>query len=263
MKRYLLLLLLVLMVVPVLAQDATIDITASDMTFSARYEHIILKLPVPQIDGITFETVEESVPDCFCPHDTFPEYVRIKLGGDHLNGISILVYRLGDDLERFSASSEDGFTGEVERLLALMDERPALEDYVAASIESDLDLPFLPLARLMQFFRAKPEYITTEHVRGIRYLAYYESYDEPLTDAKLRYTFQGISTDGRFYVAMRVPVTSGLLDSTGNVEELEAFTAVAQMLNDLDSDMYSPSLNLLDSLVDAIQFLPESEANGT
>lgn len=145
-------------------------------------------------------------------------------------------------------------------LQVLLDEGGDLSDtYIP-----DGYLPFSPFLVAAQVLRTRASYVEGESFRGISYLTIWQETAEPILrhDNKLLYTFQGISSDGAYYVSAIFPVASDIfpvaLDSTFDygdfVDRLPEYLAMhTTWLNDAEADSFSPSLNVLDAQIASLR----------
>lgn len=171
-----------------------------------------------------------------------------------------------EDFPGFGDDHPAGFLGQLEALRTLLSggidparcERPRLG-------EQD-PLPYLPWINMAQTFCAQPQIIGFDGGQGIRYLTQFGQGPAPVLDSEVFYTFQGLTDDGRFYVAAFFPVTSGIFPlvappcpecSDANYDPIAAWTALLSdqlvRLNALSGDGFAPALDLLDRLVASIR----------
>lgn len=68
------------------------------------------------------------------------------------------------------------------------------------------ELPTLPIRRAAQNIRAQRAFIEGADVAGFRFITRYTQSFVPFTGDDLLYTFQGYSTDGRYYISFSVPI---------------------------------------------------------
>ncbi|WP_169238037.1 hypothetical protein [Candidatus Roseilinea sp. NK_OTU-006] len=136
-----------------------------------------------------------------------------------------------------------------------------------ASLES---LPFLPLYNAGQVFYAQYQKLPFQNGKGIRYLTAFAQDVFPVSNSQLLYTYQGITQDGKYWVAVILPVKHPLLPDDVAAENLpgglswEQFEAnypayinqIAAMLNAQPANSFVPSLEALDSLVTRMQIAP-------
>jgi Ig-like domain from next to BRCA1 gene len=168
--------------------------------------------PVPKIEfkGITFEFDEtilgavgemQQLPPS--PPGTIaaqPERLQIRLQGGEEAPI-LLVF----PVEQYKAiSSEAG--NDIDALARILEERPA---------EVTGDLPLLPMYRAIESYRSQPTYLSFGNGSGIRFMVRADHDHNLETEEAFFYTFQGLTEDGRFYVAAFVPLTGELEDGDG------------------------------------------------
>jgi hypothetical protein len=103
---------------------------------------------------------------------------------------------------------------------------------------------------------------------GIRYLAEYAQYTAPVNNNDLFYTYQGLTSDGQYWVAAILPINNPILpanadnppgglswDDFSNNFEPYILDMVTQ-LNALPPESYIPTLTALDTLVASITVQP-------
>jgi hypothetical protein len=128
------------------------------------------------------------------------------------------------------------------------------------------ELPFLPIINAAQIAHAKPEVIEFQNGSGLRYLTDFAQDNSPVTNEGLTYTFQGITSDGSFYIAAIIPVHHPELPADYNAfhqaeEAVEAFrndypaflASTVQMLNETDQELFNPTLALLDEMIKSLR----------
>jgi hypothetical protein len=130
-------------------------------------------------------------------------------------------------------------------------------------------LPFLPWINREQTLCAQPEIVEFAGGRGVRYLSYYSQGPNPVLDREVFYTFQGLSNDGQFYVSAFFPVATGIFPteppacpqcSEPGYDPFAEWSAVLAeqlvQLNAQPADQFTPSLTVLDELIQSIQIRP-------
>ena len=153
-----------------------------------------------------------------------------------------------------------------------------------ASLESILNspgqplpekLPFLPAFNAAQMFYSNAQTVDFQSGKGIRYLTQYAQGPMPISNAEVFYTFQGLTSDGLYYVSAVLPISTATLAANGNPDTAvpaggvpfdwnpESFElmpayidAVEQMLNATDPNAFNPSLPMLDALIQSITIHP-------
>jgi hypothetical protein len=123
-------------------------------------------------------------------------------------------------------------------------------------------IPFLPKWNAAQLFQVMPAFVSFKNGQGIRFLAEYGQYSAPVNNTDLFYTFQGITTDGKYYVSVILPVTHPSLPPDYNIDPVlqqelyDDYTGylagILPTLSALPLDSFIPNLALLDALVQSL-----------
>lgn len=228
---------------------------------------------IPAVDIMVDETIFNSIMTETVPEvegaeglpfwKILPAHTAITLDGyvqsDSLHSAQMWVY----PVEALTAVNETAAM-EVEGLRQLLE------------AESDLTvtgtLPYLPLTNAAQALHAQAEYLDFADGSGIRYLTQYGQAANPVTNQELVYTFQGLTTDGAYYVAAVLPVSHP--DLPADIEDAPAEAAddyqaylagVVEMLNQADPASFTPALPALDEIMTSLTFgeSPAAGAEGT
>ncbi len=123
-------------------------------------------------------------------------------------------------------------------------------------------LPFLPTWNAAQVFYAKVSYFPFSNGQGVRYLTMYAQNFATVNNKVLFYTYQGLTSDGKYYISAILPVTNAILPPDQSIPggDFEKFsqnikTYIADMQVKLDAqpdEAFIPSLTLLDDMVKSI-----------
>jgi hypothetical protein len=128
-------------------------------------------------------------------------------------------------------------------------------------------LPFLPLTNAAQQMHVQVQYLTFQGGQGVRYLTQYAQGPIPINNRELFYTFQGLTDDGKYYVAVILPVSHSLLPTDADSmprPERDAMSAdfmkymqnVTKTLGEQGAAGFKPALSDLDGLVESITVKP-------
>ena len=136
-------------------------------------------------------------------------------------------------------------------------------------------LPHIPFFNAAQVFAAQILPIQSNSSSGIRFLTEYAQYFASINNQDLFYHFQGLTSDGTFYVIAILPITSPLLapeenpDSPvpadgvpvpmfddPNADFQSYYNAVTDKLNSADANSFTPTLSQLDALIQSIIVVP-------
>ncbi len=143
----------------------------------------------------------------------------------------------------------------------------------AASIASDLKslledrqikdyLPFLPMYNAAQVMHSQVEYLEFTNGSGVRFLTQFDQAPLPINNTELIYTFQGLTSDGKYYVAAVFPIIHADLPDTNQANaqtqsDLEEFpTYLAETVAWLEQQpdtSFTPDLSVLDALIQSIE----------
>jgi putative hemolysin len=166
----------------------------------------------------------------------------------------VLVYKADDWSELDSSTGES-----VAALRALIAESP---------VTGTEALPVLPPLAGSQLFHVQQEYVEFQGGSGIGFVTDYAFDVSPITATDPFYTFQGLTSDGEYYVAVFYPVTSNLLpasydaalagqtydDWQANYEEYLA--SLTSQLDELVPAAFMPDLALVRQMVSSIGIAP-------
>jgi hypothetical protein len=152
----------------------------------------------------------------------------------------------------------------LDQLQQLLAGRPDLGQYMVVSGNmNENTLPFMPVLPAAQAIRARAHYVDTGAVRGIGYVTTYRQSVMPFVSGEFFYTFQGLSTDGAYYISAMFRVTAPFFPAEiGPDFDMDAFMAalpdyfaqsIAQLNQAAPTD-FSPSLDALDAVIQSFAF---------
>lgn len=136
-----------------------------------------------------------------------------------------------------------------------------LEGIISDGAISGKKPPFLPAVLEQQTFFAHEKNISFNGGQGIRYITEYSEGPNPITNQNIIYTFQGLSNDGMYWVAVTLPISHPILPDEYSTLP-EGYTQESLIMeyptytNDIKDrlsaelpDSFSPSLYILDILI--------------
>jgi hypothetical protein len=233
---------------PTLAPTQT---TSPEARFS--YEGISLIQDPALLSSATGQTLPENPGSNDGPYwEVHPQYRSLAIAGYPLSNTEqqpvIAVYPV-EDFRRLDENA-----GKIiDSLKALLAQQPADAD----------KLPFLPIWNAGQVFHANVKYLNFAGGSGVRYLTLYAQYPAPINNHDLFYTFQGLTSDGRYYISVILPINQAALVASPNAltqAEMEAITKDAgyyatqsAALSAADPTSFTPGLDGLDAWMQSIE----------
>ena len=183
--------------------------------------------------------------------EVLPEYTRVTLEGypisNHLMQPQLFIYP-------------------VEELRTVNEGAGMIVDSLQTLIQSPQEItpmPFLPLFNAAQVMHAHVQYLDFKNGQGLRYLTEFDQGILPINNYELIYTYQGLTSDGKYYVAAVLPVTHPSLPADGTVtgNEPPEFTSdfpaylanVVNTLNPQAANTFTPDLTQLDAMMSSLE----------
>jgi hypothetical protein len=139
-----------------------------------------------------------------------------------------------------------------------------LKRIISNGIRSSGELPFLPVIPQKQEFFIHTASLLFNGGQGVRFITEYSESPTPITNKTIIYTFQGLTDDGMYWVAVTLPISSPILPAEydtlpeGYTDEsliLNYNSYVSDVKEALEAqapDSFSPTIDSLDSLVKSI-----------
>jgi hypothetical protein len=196
-----------------------------------------------------------------------PGHTQLKLEGYLLQGKlqqpQILVYPAMSYVELYSGAFES-----IHRLDNILG--------IPGMPIGNEQLPTVPsFNNATQAFGSNVQVISFQNGRGVRFLTEYGQYPVSANNNELFYHFQGLTSDGTYYIIAILPITAPVLAETSdagavlppggvpypyyadpNADMQAYYTAVTDLLNHTDPESFSPTINQLDLLIQSIQVTP-------
>jgi hypothetical protein len=86
-----------------------------------------------------------------------------------------------------------------------------LESFISSGTWSSRELPFLPPLPMAQTFFSHETVISFNGGQGVRFITDYNESMHPISNRTIFYTFQGLTDDGMYWVAVTLPINSPIL----------------------------------------------------
>ncbi len=196
------------------------------------------------------------------PWDIAPAHVEITLEGYALQNSfhvpQIFVYPGADYAAANSSAAES-----LKRLQAVLaaPNKPYTNDV----------LPYVPFFNAGQVIASQEKVIQFKGGSGLRILTQYAQDVSPINNGGLFYHFEGLSSDGKYYIVAILPTTAPFLAADNNPDSAVPpggipfpqntapstsfetyFTQVTDMLNNTSAVKFNPSIDMLDALIQSI-----------
>jgi len=222
------------------------------------------------INGLASKARAEIVPGR--PHvrsplewNGWPEHMRVVFDDDAPPNDNfdprqrqLLVLPLASYRALFRSADAEAFDAALRDLQALLAAQPT---------RFEQDMLLLPASGLSQAIWAQVRYLSFEGGRGVRFVTRLATELGLLTAGSLTYTFQGLTEDGRYYIAAYFPITTTLLPSKpAEVDkptrelfrrDYRAYAeGIAQQL-DAHPESFTPALRVLDGLIASLAITDE------
>ena len=233
---------------PVATQEGGIPVSAEGVSFI---------VPGGVASGANVETMTAVESNSGAPWDVAPTHWRITLTEyalqDKFHEPRIFVY----PAEEYAAVNPNA-AEQIERVKRILSGATPMQE----------TLPLVPSFNAAQLFAAQIKVIPFQNGSGVRSLTQYAQYAAPINNHELFYHFQGLSGDGKYYVIAILPINAPILPEdekpTAAVPEGGVpiptdvgpnevyYFSVAEKLNSLSPDAFTPALDALDALVQSI-----------
>ena len=240
---------------------ATLPPTASVPTApptNANCNALALYLDPALASGYKCQTVPEAGDVSLPTFAVNPQYTQITLDGyplsDRLMTPQIDVF----PVDRYIQLLPDQLTHTVNFLKAL----------IGGADSSGSELPVLPIQGAQQLFHAMYQVIPFASGSGARYITEYAQFVDPINNHDMFYTYQGLTSDGKYWISVLLPISNPILPADGNTppngQSPDQFTNdyptylvdITAKLNAQPLESYSPSITMLDALVASIKIRP-------
>jgi hypothetical protein len=199
----------------------------------------------------------ETVPENSQGIEITPQYTNITFQGYVLSGKFFDAHISIFPVQRFSELLPENVPLQVTNLQALIN----------GGSTGDT-LPVLPIFNAAQVFHAQYQVFPFGNGAGFRFITLYAQYYAPINNHDLFYTYQGLTTDGLYWVSAILPINNPILPDNGDnppggmsQEQFSAnygtyLTDLTSQLNSQASESFTPTLAALDALVASITIQP-------
>lgn len=196
--------------------------------------------------------------------DVAPGYIKFQLENYALYNTFHDAYILIYPAQEYAAVNE-GAANSIARLQAILS---------GAAAPTAENLPHITFFNAGQAFAAQIKTIQFQGGSGVRFLTEYAQYYATANNNDLFYEFQGLTSDGKYYILAILPASHPLLAMDENPETvipaggipfpgydnqnaLETYyPAVVNLLNSAAPESFNPALGTLDALIQSLNITP-------
>lgn len=215
-------------------------------------------IPTGSANDAQSEMVSAQTGQNTAPWELAPVHLKFTLTGYQLEGKfhepQIFVYSAAEFAQVNSIAAE-----QIDRLKKILaGSAPPLQE----------TLPNVPFFNAAPLIAANIQIITFQSGSGVRTLTQYSQYVAPINNRELFYHFEGLTTDGKYYIVAILPITAPILAEDEKPEASVPadgvpiptdvgpndvyYASVTEKLIALSPDQFTPSQNALDALIQAI-----------
>lgn len=108
-------------------------------------------------------------------------------------------------------------------------------------------IPVFPPVEAMQIFCSQIRNLDFAEGAGVRFVSRYETGAGGTTNENIFYTFQGLTSDGRYYISVFYPITAKGLPET------EVLLTTINFLNRLAPADFTPDLEKMDDMIESLR----------
>jgi hypothetical protein len=199
----------------------------------------------------------ETIPESTDAMEVTPQYTKITLQGYVLSDKFFEANLSIFPVQRYTELQPENIPGMVSDLQTL----------IGGGAAGDT-LPLLPIFNAAQIFHAQYQAVPFVSGGGIRYITLYAQYFAPINNHDLFYAYQGLTSDGLYWVSAILPINNPILPVNGDNppgglswDEFSSnytpyLTDITSQLNSQTSNSFTPTLAALDALVGSITIQP-------
>jgi len=231
-----------------------------------------INIPAPRIPKIFSSTKSIIVPDCKDadlggPGHGAPEHTKILLSYNHPNNRDerydfrwIKVIPLNLNSNTTFRKSYPGLALAHDALRLLLKSRPTKIDFKK-------EIPVWDHDDIEQTIHSKFQYIDTPEQSGMLFVNH-DTYDmsNPITNTEIYLIYQGISTDGNYFISAWFNISNSILNGFDNETYLREYLKldaiqmaqktkeIGKQLDDLPNSSFHPSIDDIITVIKSIRF---------
>ncbi len=218
------------------------------------FKSLSLVLPEGLASGASGMQVEPAEGEDLPPWENMPGHIQLVLDGyalqDKFHQPQILVYPAQTYADLYGS---DNF------------------DLLTSAMQGSSQIPYIVFFNAAPVFSSNVQKLDFQNGSGVRFLTEYAQYAAPVNNHDMFYNFQGLTSDGQYYIIAILPVSSPLLAENSdpaaalpgggvafpgyndpNADWNGYYAAVTALLNGAAADSFNPTLGQLDTLIASI-----------
>ena len=237
------------------ATEAPVATATSLPRANATCNETALFLDPALASGFTCQSVPETADTSLPPFAVNPKYTEITLQGYPLAGRIMTPHIDVFAVERYGQLLPDLLPPLV----------TTLQSFIGGTAPGSQELPVLPIQNAGQLIHVQYQVIPFANGSGTRFLTEYAQFYDPINNNDMFFTFQGLTSDGKYWISAVLPISNPILPADGknppNGQSWDDFgNNFPQYINDITTQLnsqppesFSPTIPMLDALVASIQ----------
>ena len=217
--------------------------------------------------GVNAQLVPEAIEGGNTPFwMTMPQHIEFNFtdfqGSDRAMEATIYVFPVLSDYRYLVPDvSHDVWLPNITQLKNLISSQPDLLQHISSLTPDQAGLPYLPPINAVTNPTGKLGYLSFGNGLGVRYLAQASQDASPPRPENTFYTFQGLTTDGNFYVAASFsafPTSMPPIDPPQGTDIRSYYLGLISRFDAVSNNEYTPNLDLLDKMVGSLNVRPDN-----
>ena len=212
--------------------------------------------------GATAETIDVVTDQTGAPWDVAPAHLQLTLQGYSVQNTFHVPQFFVYPAQEYAAANQRA-AGSIQRLQAIL-ESPN------SQFANDM-LPYVPFFNAGQVFAAQEKVMHFNNGSGLRVITQYGQDVSPISNSGLLYHFEGLTTDGKYYLVAILPTNLPFLPADNNPASSVSsggvpfppndasgssfdnyYKQVGELIDGASEAQFNPPLKLLDALIQSI-----------
>lgn len=191
------------------------------------------------------------------PMEFYPAHRKISFQGYPLSGKFFTV----DDPEKTGGLVVYPVAEYVAMNAAIGNRVSEMQNLLAAQPAAPEGIPLLPVFNAAQIYRMQVKYLDFQNGQGVRFLTVYGQYYAPVNNHDLFYAFQGLTTDGKYWVSAIMPINAAYLQDTAESVNVPAGGIAAPSFSDPNYEQNMAAYGV--QITDKVNTTPDTDFTPT